>query len=157
MRALSRFALAGLLPVLLGGGARPVASHAPAARRDLRQEIIAADSAMFDAYNSHDGERLGQYFARDLEFYHDTGGLLTWAQAMAGLTSTFTQSPDIHRSLVGSLEVYPVRDYGAIEVGTHRFCHREQGRDVCGTFKFTHIWRRSASGWQVSRAVSYDH
>lgn len=157
MRALSRFALAGLLPVLLGGGARPVASHAPAAPRDLRQEIIAADSAMFAAYNSHDGERLGQYFARDLEFYHDTGGLLTWAQAMAGLTSTFTQSPDIHRSLVGSLEVYPVRDYGAIEVGTHRFCHREQGRDVCGTFKFTHIWRRSASGWQVSRAVSYDH
>jgi hypothetical protein len=58
---------------------------------------------------------------------------------------------------VGTIEVYPIRDYGAIEVGVHRFCHRENGRDVCGTFKFTQVWRRTASGWQVSRALSYDH
>ena len=123
----------------------------------LRQEIQHADSAMFAAYNAHDGDQLGRYFAPDLEFYHDTGGLLTWAQAMAGLTNTFTHSPDIRRTLVGPIEVYPIRDYGAIEVGVHQFCHRENGHLDCGTFKFTHVWRRTATGWQVSRAVSYDH
>jgi len=112
---------------------------------------------MFAAYNAHDADQLGRAFAPDLEFYHDTGGLLTWAQAMAGLTSTFTQSPDIRRTLVGAIEVYPIRDYGAIEVGVHQFRHRENARPICGTFKFTHVWRRSASGWQVTRAVSYDH
>jgi len=123
----------------------------------LQQEIERADSTMFAAYNAHDGDQLGRFFAPDLEFYHDTGGLLTWTQAMAGLTSTFTQSPDIRRTLVGRIEVYPIRDYGAIEVGVHRFCHRENGRQECGTFKFTHVWRRTANGWQVARAVSYDH
>ena len=29
--------------------------------------------------------------------------------------------------------------------------------DVCGTFKFVHVWRRTANGWQITRAVSYDH
>lgn len=123
----------------------------------LRREIERADSTMFAAYNAHDGDQLGKFFAPDLEFYHDTGGLLTWTQAMAGLVSTFTHSPDIRRTLVGPIEVYPIRDYGAIEVGVHQFCHRENGRQECGTFKFTHVWRRTANGWQVSRAVSYDH
>lgn len=123
----------------------------------LRREIERADSTMFAAYNAHDGDQLGRHFAPDLEFYHDTGGLLNWAQAMAGLTSTFTQSPDIRRTLVGPIEIYPIRDYGAIEVGVHQFCHRENGRQECGTFKFTHVWRRTVTGWQVARAVSYDH
>ena len=112
---------------------------------------------MFAAYNAHDAEQLGRYFAPDLEFYHDKGGLLNWTQAIAGLTGTFKQSPDIRRSLVGPLEVYPIPGYGAIEIGAHRFCHRENERDVCGTFKFLMVWRRTPTGWQVSRAVSYDH
>lgn len=99
----------------------------------------------------------GRYLAPDLEFYHDTGGLQRRAQAMAGLRSTFTKSPDIRRTLVGAIEVYPIPDYGAIEVGVHQFCHRENGRQECGTFKFTHVWRRTATGWQITRVISYDH
>ena len=153
--ALTLAAHVACVPVL--HGQQPAASPVSDAQASLRREIALADSTMFAAYNAHDAYRLGRFFAPDLEFYHDTGGLLNWAQAMAGLTSTFTQSPDIRRSLVGAIEVYPIRDYGAIEVGAHRFCHREEGRDVCGTFKFTNVWRRTATGWQISRAVSYDH
>ncbi|WP_156175988.1 hypothetical protein [Hymenobacter terrenus] len=33
------------------------------------------------------------------------------------------QTPDITRTLVpGSLEVYPVKEYGAMHMGVHRFC-----------------------------------
>lgn len=149
---------------LIAGGAgalaltgQTVRTPVPPASTTLRREIILADSLMFAAYNAHDAIRLGRYFARDLEFYHDTGGLLSWSQAMAGLTSNFDKDNGIRRVLVGAVEVYPIRNYGAIETGTHQFCHREGGADACGTFKFLHVWRRTASGWQVSRAVSYDH
>jgi hypothetical protein len=33
------------------------------------------DSAIFDAFNAHNVERLMTMFTDDLEFYHDTGGL----------------------------------------------------------------------------------
>lgn len=145
----------GATPSVLS--AQAVRTAVPPAPTTLHREIILADSLMFAAYNAHDAIRLGRYFARDLEFYHDTGGLLTWSQAMAGLTSNFDKDNGIRRVLVGAVEVYPIRNYGAIETGIHQFCHRELGADECGTFKFLHVWRRTASGWQVSRAVSYDH
>jgi hypothetical protein len=66
--------------------------------------------------------------------------------------------PDIRRELVaGSLEVHPIKGYGAIEIGVHRFCHKENGNEECGTFKFVHIWRKNGDSWQVSRVVSYGH
>lgn len=128
-----------------------------AEQQALRAEILHADSLMFAAYNAHDAERLGTYFAKDLEFYHDAGGLLNWTQAMAGLSGNFDKDNGIRRDLLGAPEVYPIREFGAVEVGTHRFCHRENGAELCGTFKFVHVWRKSALGWQVARAVSYDH
>ncbi len=47
-------------------------------RAALRHEIESADSTIFAAYNAHDADQIGRYFAPDLEFYHDTGGLVTW-------------------------------------------------------------------------------
>ena len=157
LRRVTRCVMASVVLVPALYAQQPTMSLPTLAPATLRREIERADSTMFAAYNAHDADQLGRYFAPDLEFYHDTGGLLTWAQAMAGLTSTFAQGNGIRRTLVGPLEIYPVRDFGAIEVGVHRFCHGENGRDVCGTFKFVHVWRRTANGWQITRAVSYDH
>ena len=56
-----------------------------------------------------------------------------------------------------TLEVYPIKDYGAIETGTHRFCHTEEGKEICGTFKFLHIWQKEGTTWKVTRVVSYGH
>lgn len=77
---------------------------------------------------------------------------------MKGLKGMFDQNNGIRRDLVpGSLEVYPIRDYGAIEIGAHRFCHVENGKDDCGTFKFVQIWQKQQRGWKVTRVVSYGH
>ena len=47
---------------------------------------------------------------------------------------------DIRRDLeLGSLQVYPIKDYGAMEIGRHRFCHKENGKDDCGTFGFAMV------------------
>jgi hypothetical protein len=97
-------------------------------------------------------------FAADLEFYHDNGGLLGWEQVKAGFTSVFANNKDIRRELVpGTLEVYPIKDYGAIQIGSHRFCHTEDGKADCGTFRFVQLWRLKDGAWKVARDVSFGH
>lgn len=113
---------------------------------------------MSDAYNAHDVDGLMAIFAPELEFYHDTGGKLDYAQVRTGFANVFANNRDIRRELVeGSLEVYPIKDFGAIELGTHRFCHTEDGKPDCGTFRFLQIWRLQDGQWQVTRVVSYGH
>ncbi len=125
---------------------------------ELRALVASLDARMFDAYNAHDVEGLMAWFAPELEFYHDTGGLLDHAQVKAGFTGVFANNPDIRRELVpGTLEVYPVKDYGAIQVGAHRFCHTENGQPDCGTFRFVQVWRLKDGRWQVVRELSYGH
>jgi ketosteroid isomerase-like protein len=140
--------------------APPPAADAVAADQAarLRETVAALDRQMFDAYNAHDVDRLMALFADDLEFYHDTGGLLGHAQVRQGFTNVFANNKDIRRDLVeGSLEVYPIKGFGAIEIGAHRFCHTEDGKEDCGTFRFLQIWRLKDGAWKVSRDVSYGH
>jgi hypothetical protein len=124
----------------------------------LREDIARADSALFAAFNARDMTRFRAYFARDLEFYQDNEGVENYAQTMKDFGHMFAQPAHIRRDLVpGSLEVYPVKNYGAIEAGSHRFCHTENGKEDCGTFKFVHIWRSTKAGWKITRVVSYAH
>jgi hypothetical protein len=64
-------------------------------------------------------------FTEDLEFYHDTGGLSNRAENAESFKKMFASTPDIRRELEpGTLQVYPIKDYGAMEIGRHRFCFR---------------------------------
>ena len=161
----SRRVVFALVAVLLGGcavSAPPTAAVVPKPRsaesQRLFAEIARQDKAMFDAFNAHDIEALMALFSKDLEFYHDTGGRLTYADVRGGFKSNFDKNNGLRRDLVpGSVEVYPIHGYGAIEVGAHRFCHQEGGRDDCGSFRFLHIWQQTNGAWKVTRVVSYDH
>ncbi|HEV3484089.1 MAG TPA: nuclear transport factor 2 family protein [Vicinamibacterales bacterium] len=131
---------------------------APRSRDPLYDEIARLDREMFAAFNAHDIDKVASYFDERLEFYHDTGGVLSYADAIGGMRSNFEKNNGLRRDLVeGSLEVYPIRDYGAVEIGAHRFCHVENGRNDCGVFKFVHVWQKQPGGWKITRVVSYDH
>ena len=136
---------------------QPVAPK-PAAKSELYQQVATLDAAMFAAFNAHDVDKLMAYFAPTVEFFHDKGGLANFAQTKEGFTRMFAQSPDISRTLVpGSLEVFPVKDYGAMHIATQRFCHVENGRNDCGNSKFVMVWQQQAGTWKITRVVSYDH
>ena len=138
----------------LGAQASAAANH----DRSLRVEIARMDSALFAAFNARDLARLATFFAPDLEFYQDNEGLENYSQTMKDFGDMFHQPSRIRRMLVpGSLEVYAIKNYGAIEVGSHRFCHEENGRPECGTFRFLHVWRKAGNSWRLSRIVSYAH
>ncbi len=127
---------------------------------ELYNEIAHMDSVMFDAFNTHDLEKLKTTFSENLEFYHDKGGLSGYEQTMNNFKSLFekNQHTGLRRDLVkGSLEVYPIKDYGAVETCLHRFCHVEDGKDDCGVFKNVMIWQNQNGAWKVTRVISYDH
>ncbi len=124
----------------------------------LYNEIAHMDSVLFNAFNAHDLETIKTVFDESLEFYHDKGGLTNYAQNIVGSQSLFAQNNGLKRKLVeGSMEVYPVNNYGAIQVGAHTFCHKEGDKDDCGTFKFMHIWQKKNGTWKITRIASYDH
>ena len=132
----------------------------PAAPRpgELLETIARMDAKLFGAFNAHNVDALMTMFTDDLEFYHDTGGLTHYQQTKDNFAKMFGNVPDITRTLAeGTLEVYPIKDYGAIEIGVHRFCHTENGKEECGSFKFLHVWRKSGESWKISRVVSYGH
>lgn len=116
------------------------------------------DSVMFDAFNTHNLAVLGSLFSNDVEFYHDKGGLSDYSSTMNSFKKLAEQTPGLRRELVtGTMEVYPVPGYGAIEMGEHRFTHIEDGKQVVGVFKFTHIWQFKDGLWKVTRVVSVGH
>ena len=120
--------------------------------------IARMDTKLFDAFNAHNADGLMTMFSDDLEFYHDTGGVTNYQQTRANFAKMFGNVPDITRTLVeGTLEIYPIKDYGAIEVGVHRFCHTENGKEECGSFKFVHVWHKTGETWKIARVISYGH
>lgn len=138
----------------------PARPPAPAAdpNEALFQIISAQDTALFDAVNSCNLPKVKSMFAEDVEFYHDRvdpqyGREIVVENIMKNLCG------QVQRELVaGSLEVYPIHNYGAVEIGVHRFHHPgAKDHDVLGEAKFIHLWRLKDGSWQITRVISYDH
>jgi ketosteroid isomerase-like protein len=125
---------------------------------ELYQTISSQDSGLFAAFNAHDIDLLRTFFTDDLEFYHDKSGLTNYGQTNENFKKMFDQSNEIKRELVpNSLEVYPIKDYGAIAIGEHQFCHVDNGKKDCDTFAFIILWQNQDGNWKVSRVISYNH
>jgi len=126
----------------------------------LYDTIKIMDSILFHAYNTRDFEKLKTFFSEDLEFYHDLGGVTNYQQNMDAFKKTFSSDRKVRREIVaGSLEVYPIRDYGSVETGIHRFYVIEKGqKEKLGSeAKFVQIWQKKDSKWIITRVISYGH
>ena len=125
---------------------------------DLYNEIARMDSILFNAFNKRDTVLFKNMFSKDLEFYHDQDGVTGYDHTINFLKEVSEKNNGLRRELVrGSLEVYPVPGYGAMEIGEHKFCHLENGKENCGTFKFVHIWQKKNNDWKITRVISYGH
>jgi hypothetical protein len=54
----------------------------------------------------------------------------------------------------GSIEVYPLPDFGAVEIGLHRFINHQENDHVSPPEKFICIWRLRNGKWQMFRVIS---
>jgi len=119
----------------------------------LYDTIVYLDSLFFDAYNNCNIELQADFYAEDIEFYHDQGGLTTSKQEILESIRR-NVCGKVNRELVkGSIEVYPIGTYGAIELGFHKFHNLVEGTISRGG-KFVVIWVNDAGKWKVSRVIS---
>jgi hypothetical protein len=157
-----RRAGAGGYDVLLlhQGGRDMQAKRLKAQPIELYDTVLHLDSAMYRAYNGRNLPALLAFFAPGLEFYHDQTGLTTYAENRERFRANFAKASTMRRELVpGSLEVYPIKDFGAIEIGTHRFYQTDPGQPekLVGEPRFMHVWQKTQGTWQIVRIVSYGH
>ncbi len=151
--------LAGALltiPCLCAAAQSPKA--APLPEDTLYRTIATLDTELFDAVNRCDMQKVDSFWADDAEFYHDKTGLMVGRK---NITEAIKNNlcGKVNRQLVpGTLEVYPLNGYGAVEIGVHRFYHPyEQDHGEVGEAKFIHIWQNKDGAWKVTRVISYDH
>jgi len=149
-----------LLPLLWLAVSQVDAQSAPTSppTDQLFRTIAALDSALFDAFNRCDLEKFGTFFIDDVEFYHDQGGVTLGRQSLTESVKT-NICGKVSRELVpGTLEVYPMNGYGAIEMGVHRFHHpKAEATEPVGEGKFVHLWQNKDGAWKITRVLSYDH
>jgi len=146
-----------------GTSAASASSDEPTTHRaadPLFDTISALDTAVFDAFNSCSSpgqlQKHASYFAPDVEFYHDTGGV-TWSRQEMLANTEKNACGNFRRELVpGTFKVFPIKDFGAIEQGSHRFCQFASGKCE-GIADFVMVWRNQNGSWQITRVLSYGH
>ena len=130
------------------------------AGESLFDTVAALDGEVFDAFNHcSDAQQLrkhASYFAPDVEFYHDTGGV-TWSrQEMLGNTEKHVCGHFRRELVPGTLRVFPIKDFGAIAQGSHRFCQFDSGKCE-GIADFVIVWNNQNGNWLITRVLSYGH
>ena len=122
----------------------------------LFETIKSLDAKLFDAYNHCNLETLGSMVSDDLEFYHDQTGLMVGkAPFLAAIKQNICGK--VQRTLLeDTLEVHPLKGYGAVEIGIHRLHHPNEPDNVADA-RFVTIWHDDNGVWKVTRVISYDH
>lgn len=152
--------VAGIMMASIKVAAADTRTTDASASLSLFATISALDSQVFAAFNhcSEPGEleKHASFFAPNVEFYHDTGGV-TWSRAqMIANTKKYVCGHFSRELLEGSLQVFPIKDFGAIAEGTHRFC-QFASQECEGKAKFVMIWHNDQEKWQITRVLSYAH
>ena len=126
----------------------------------LFDTISALNAAAFEAFNTcaNPGQlqKHADYFSADVEFYHDTGGVTWNRREMLANTEKYVCGNFRRELIPGSFRVYPIKDFGAIAQGVHKFCQFKSG--TCeGAAEFLIVWRKEGGKWSITRVLSYGH
>ncbi len=125
------------------------------------------DSIVFEeGFNNCNMKDLEAILAKDLEFYHDVGGVQNKDQFIASMEQNIcgNASEKLTRELVeGSLEVFPLKAndtlYGVLQRGEHEFYRQKvnEAKVKTGYAKFTSYWELQHGEWLLKRVFSFDH
>ena len=126
---------------------------------ELDKAITALDTQLFDAYNHCDLAKFASLLDENVEFYHDQGGVTLGREKLTESIKNNICTGDTQRVLVpGTLRIYYMKGYGAIEMGVHRFLHpKTEAVNGTGEGSFVNLWQYKDGAWKLTRALSYDH
>lgn len=122
--------------------------------KKIYDTIAAMDKEYFDAYNSCDMQKQAPLYAEDFEFFHDQGGLSTSKQEVLTAIENNICGKVTRTLIEGSIEVYPIKDYGAIEMGYHKFFNNEEPDAVAVPSRFVIVWKNEGESWFITKVIS---
>ena len=125
--------------------------------KELYNTIVQLDSAFFGAYNTCNMhlKKYGSFFSDSIEFYHDKGGLMTSKKDIIDATEKNVCGKVTRRLIKNTLEVYSIRDYGAVEIGYHTFQNNsEKNSAPSEPGRFIIIWQLKNKEWKITRVIS---
>jgi hypothetical protein len=155
---MTRVAILVLLLVSNPFGSYPSATASGAGHEPrLREEIARHDQRLFDAlFVACNAGAANAIYAPDVEFYDDRSGLAVGDAVREGSRRLAENCPadnGVRRILLeDTVEVHPLADYGAVQMGTHHFV--EQGAAKTTVARFVHTWKRAGSEWKLARIIS---
>jgi len=123
----------------------------------LYDTIVYLDSVFFDAYNTCgvNLEKYGSFYADSIEFYHDKGGLATSKQDIIDATKRNICGKVTRELVKGSIEVYPINNYGAVEIGVHKFHNNTEKKNAPSKAgRFVVVWQNKNNEWKITRVIS---
>ena len=120
----------------------------------LQYKIEELDSIFFTAYNNCDLEQQASLIDEDIEFYHDQGGLMTSKADIIEATKNNICGKVTRTLIEGSVEVYPINNFGAVQIGYHKFFNNQEPDAISNPSKFIAIWKEKDGTWQMNRIVS---
>ncbi|WP_158826650.1 nuclear transport factor 2 family protein [Mucilaginibacter lacusdianchii] len=123
------------------------------ASRELYNTVAKLDSIYFDTYNHCNLAKMDSLTADDIEFYHDRGGLSASKKELIQAIQNNICGKVTRTLVTGSIEVYEIHGYGAVEFGYHTF-HNIAEPGESHPSKFVVIWRLRDSKWQMTRVIS---
>ncbi|MEO6633538.1 MAG: nuclear transport factor 2 family protein [Mucilaginibacter sp.] len=122
--------------------------------QELYNAIVHMDSVYFNAYNTCDMDKQAAIYADSIEFYHDKGGLQTSKQALLDALKKNICGKVTRVLVPGSIEVYPIAGFGAVEIALHRFINHQESETPSKPDKFIVVWRLRNGIWQITRVIS---
>ncbi|CAM4401576.1 nuclear transport factor 2 family protein [Zobellia nedashkovskayae] len=125
-----------------------------ATEEQLKETITKLDAEYFEAYNTCNMEKQSEMYAEDLEFYHDKGGLMTSKQDLLESLKKNICGKVTRELVEGSIEVYPINGFGAVEIGLHKFHNNQEPDAISKPGKFIMIWKKTDSIWKITRVIS---
>jgi len=120
----------------------------------LHNEIVKMDAKYFNAYNTCDMQTQADLYDENIEFFHDKGSLATdKKELLKALKENICNK--VTRTLIkGSIEVYPIKDYGTIEIGYHKFFNKEEPNAKSIPSKFIVVWKKNKNDWKITKVIS---
>lgn len=132
---------------------------------ELYDQIAKMDSLYFSAQNACDLPKYASFLSEDFEFFHDKGGFTASKDdEMKGMAifcgkEQRARQPLRREMIKGSLKVYPMDNYGALELCDHVFYLQvnDGTEKVVGSGKMSALWKLIDNEWKLTRIISYDH
>lgn len=126
---------------------------------ELHATVSSLDSALFNAYENSDIDKLRSFFvAADFEFYDRSGVDTSMENNLDLVKARVENNKKLRREVVkASLQSCVIANYGAVLTGEHAFyVKKESGEQGPFRSKFIEVWKKTGNDWKITKLIDYD-